>query len=180
MQGILTGRWFYCVTTVRNYHGFQTNDEIAYNYAASNPTMFNNPLGLKSAGPISGPYAEFWNQAFSYSSGYGASWSSHDGWTPFSSEQEAFYTGASLISWGRYDGWAGNYEEAAARFNATNTNQVEATAPNGFLTVKGGYYRTASGNSTITNGMSGAFRLYDVSGKGRGVTAKTGVMEATG
>jgi len=144
-----------------------------YHYAASNPVMFNDPLGLKSAGPISGPYAEFWNQAFSYTSGYGASWSSHDGWTPFSSEQEAFYTGASLISWGRYDGWAGNYEEAAARFNANNYNQVEATAPGGFLTVKGEWYRTASGRPITINGKSANLILYDVSGKGRGVTAKS-------
>jgi len=28
-----------------------------YHYAASNPFMFNDPLGLKAAAPITGPYA---------------------------------------------------------------------------------------------------------------------------
>ncbi|RQO79683.1 hypothetical protein DBR40_01610 [Pedobacter sp. KBW01] len=133
-----------------------------YQYALNSPLIFNDPLGDKAAGPVTGQYADFWNTALAYTKSYGASWNGSSGFSAFGSNLEGFTSGAETMSnngtWGK-NGWAQDYASASQAFYEGTGIQALKSDKDGYLTY-GAFYRDANGNSIQKNGVSGEYRTF--------------------
>lgn len=125
-----------------------------YQYALNSPLIFNDPLGDKAAGGVTGQYADFWNTALSYTRSYGAS-----GFSAFGSDLEGFTRGAATMSengtWGM-NGWAQDYASASQAFY-DNTGARALTADKDGYISTGFYYRDGQGKAVTKNGVSGEY-----------------------